>query len=158
MKAYSTDLRERIVAAVKHEKNTPEEVATRYAVSHATVHRHLQLERDLRDLQPATGTGRSRLIPPEAEAALRAQVEANNDATLEEHRQAWLETTGVTLSLTIDVEARVGLAIGSRITPGNRASGFRVDGSFSMIGSGCTRASDFKARWSSRRVERLEVA
>jgi hypothetical protein len=56
--------------------NTPEKIATRHAVSRATVYRQLQIKRDLHNLQ--------------------AQVETNNDATLEEHRQAWLETTGVT--------------------------------------------------------------
>ncbi len=100
VKAYSTDLRERIVHAIKHEQHTTEQTASRYAISRATVYRYLQLDRDLKTLQPATSTGRPRLIPPEHEAALRAQVEAHNDATLEEHCQSWYETTGIELSLT----------------------------------------------------------
>lgn len=105
MKPYSTDLRKRIVAAVKHEQNTPEQAATRYNVSRATVHRYLQLDRDLHNLQPATSTGRPRLIPPEGEHALRTQVEAKPDATLDEHRQTWFETSGVMLSVTAMHEA-----------------------------------------------------
>lgn len=64
MKAYSTNLRERIVHTVKHEKNTPDETATRYKVSQSTVYNYLQLDRNLHNLTPKKSTRRTRRIPP----------------------------------------------------------------------------------------------
>ena len=45
MRAYSVDLRERIVEAVKEEKLSKVAVAERYQVSRASVHRYLGLEK-----------------------------------------------------------------------------------------------------------------
>ena len=120
VKAHSTDLRERIIHAVKHEQHTTEQTASRYAISSATVYRYLQLERDLKNLQPSISTGRPRLIRPEHEAALRAQVEARNDATLEEHCQSWYQTSGVELSLTAMHQALKRLKISRKKRPADR--------------------------------------
>ena len=48
MRPYSTDLRERIVQAVKDDLAAPE-VAKLFKVGVATVYRYLQLDRDLLD-------------------------------------------------------------------------------------------------------------
>ncbi len=105
MKAYSTDLRERITHAVKHDHKPPEEVATIYQVSPATIYRYLQLHRDLNDLIPLKSTGRKRKISPEHEPRLLEQLNANNDATLEEHCQLWKKHMGITVSLTCMFES-----------------------------------------------------
>lgn len=100
MKAYSTDLRERIVATVKHDQKTPEQVATTFKVSPATVHRYMQLERDLHNLTPLKSTGRKRKIGPDLEPRLLEQLNAHNDATLEEHCRLWKKATGMIVSIT----------------------------------------------------------
>jgi transposase len=99
MNPISLDLRTRIVHAVNHDKNTPEQTAERFAVSPASVYRFLQLDRDLNDLKPAKKPANPRKISDEHAPALHAQIQANNDATLEEHCQTWLETTGVEVSV-----------------------------------------------------------
>lgn len=100
MGPYSTDLRQRIIAAVNHDKKPPAEVATQFRVGVASVYRYLQLDRDLHDLTPLKGTGRPRKITAELEARLLEQVRANNDLTLAEHCQRFEQTTGVRLSIT----------------------------------------------------------
>jgi transposase len=99
MNPISLDLRTRIVQAVNHDKNTPEQAAKRFIVSIASVYRFLQLDRDLNDLKPAPKPPNARKISDEHAPALHAQVQANNDATLEEHCQTWHETTGIQISV-----------------------------------------------------------
>jgi transposase len=97
MRAYSQDLRQRIVQAVD-EGESPEDVATRFAVSVATVYRYLALRRKQGHLEPKPKPGRPRSIPTEAEAALRAQVDGAQDATLAEYCTAWVEAGGTPVS------------------------------------------------------------
>lgn len=99
MNPISLDLRTRIVQAVKHDKNTPEQAARRFIVSIASVYRFLQLNRDLNNLKPTKKPPNSRKISDEYAPTLHAQVQANNDATLEEHCQTWNKTTGVEVSI-----------------------------------------------------------
>ncbi len=100
MKPYSLDLRQRIVKAVKHEKDTPLQTAERFSVGISTVYSFLQLDRDLGNLNPLFSTGRKRVIPQDQEPLLLEQLNANNDATLEEHVQIWKSITKIQVSLT----------------------------------------------------------
>ena len=87
MRAYSIDLRERIVRAVAG--GLSQAAAARvYAVSVRTVQRYLALQH-AGSLAPKPIPGRRREIGPDDEAALRAQVAAAPDATLEEHCAQW---------------------------------------------------------------------
>lgn len=97
MKAYSLDLRHRIVAAVVDQQQHPHDVAARFSVSPDTVKRYVRLAH-ADDLQPKTSPGRPRAIGPEHDAALRAQLAAHDDATLAEHCQLWQEAQGVAVS------------------------------------------------------------
>jgi transposase len=99
MNPIGLDLRTHIVNAVNHDKNTPEQAAKRFMVSIASVYRFLQLDRDLGDLKPAKKPPNPRKISDEETPVLHAQIQANNDATLEEHCQIWNETTGVEVSV-----------------------------------------------------------
>jgi transposase len=94
MKPYSADLRQRIVNAVKHDQNTPDEAAKRFNVSRATVYNYLQLDRDLNDLTPRVTTGRTRRITTEQEPLLHTQLLKFPDHTLEQHCQHWLKRYG----------------------------------------------------------------
>lgn len=87
MRAYSLDLRERIVRAVRRHQ-PPEAVAAQFEVSARTVKRYLKRADEGR-LAPSPIPGRPREIGPDREEALRAQWRAAPDAPLAEHCAAW---------------------------------------------------------------------
>jgi transposase len=105
MKPYSTDLRDRIVQAVKDDHKTAEDTALQFKISLATVYRYLQLQRDLQDLTPLKSTGRTRLISLEDEPRLLEQINSNNDLTLLEHCKLWKKNTKQTISPTCMFES-----------------------------------------------------
>ena len=99
MKAYSIDLRERIVHAVVGQERSPQEVAERFAVGLTTVKRYVQLAAaNALAPKPRPGRSRTRHIRLEHDAALWAQLDAHDDATLAEHCRLWQATQGVTVS------------------------------------------------------------
>lgn len=80
MKAYSVDLRERVVAAV--DAGMPRPAAARlFRVSVATIKRYLKRRRETGDLTPE--------IAPALYPALAAQVAAHADDTREQHCATW---------------------------------------------------------------------
>jgi transposase len=95
MNPISSGLRQRIVHAVQIDKNTPEQVSKRFVVSPASVYRYLEQHRNQGTLEPA-----ERIIATEELPRLQHQLEAHNDATLEEHCQLWTEQTGVVVSVS----------------------------------------------------------
>lgn len=97
MRAYSLDLRHRIIAALEAGQPVAE-VATRFAVSPRTVRRYRQQWREAGVLTARTSPGRPRLIPPDQHAALTALIRATPEATLSEYCQHWAEATGVVVS------------------------------------------------------------
>ncbi len=97
MKAYSVDLRQRVVAAV--DRGMPRgEVVTTFGVSLATIKRLVALRRTQSDLAAQHPSGRRRTIAPSQHAALWAQLEAHRDATIAMHTQLWNETHSTALS------------------------------------------------------------
>lgn len=84
MKAYSTDLRERIVAAVDAGMPRPEAART-FRVSVATIKRYLKQRRERGHLRPGRAPGRTPEIGPDQYPALAAQIAAHPDDTLEQH-------------------------------------------------------------------------
>jgi transposase len=98
MKAYSIDLRERIVQAVE-QGMTKSRAARTFSVSLATVKNYVRQLQQTGSLAPRPIPGRPREIPPEQDAALVAQLRAAHDATLDELRTAWETVTGVTVSI-----------------------------------------------------------
>jgi transposase len=97
MKAYSVDLRERIVQAVA--AGTPLSVVARtFSVGRATVVRYVERE-ERGALAPRRSPGRPPTLGPDQADALRSQVAARPDATLAEHVEAWAQTQGVRVSV-----------------------------------------------------------
>jgi len=97
MRAYSIDLRQRIVAAV--DNGLPrQQVAATFGVSLATIQRLLALRRDGGTLAPKAPPGRQREIAPEHHEALWAQLEAHPDATIEQHARLWNAARGAAVS------------------------------------------------------------
>ena len=98
MKAYSVDLRERIVRAV--EAGTPQvTVAAIFGVGRATVQRYLYQLQDSGTLMPRPIPGPSVRIRPADASLLRAQLDATPDATLAEHCTQWARAQGVRVSV-----------------------------------------------------------
>ena len=89
MKAYSMDLRERVVAACDRGEGTREEIAKRFRVGVAWVYRLLQRRRQTGSIEPKLhGGGQKPAFDPPAAERLRQAVEDRPDATLEELREA----------------------------------------------------------------------
>ncbi len=99
MKAYSVDLRERVVAAV-NKGLSKQAVAETYGVGLATVKRWVARRKrgPDDDLAPRTPPGPGPSIGPEHAQALTAQLEANPTATTEKHAELWNEAHGTRLS------------------------------------------------------------
>lgn len=97
MRAYSTDLRQRVLQAVDH--GTPrDQIVAVLQVSLSTIKRYVRQRRE-------TGTVTAKPIPgrpPKKRAALDAelpaQLAAHDKATLEQHCQQWEASHGVRVS------------------------------------------------------------
>jgi len=95
--AYSLDLRERVVAAVKEGGKQPE-VAERFKVSLSSVERYLRPERQ-GEKRAKPPPGRPASISAEAYRALAEQVARHNDASLKEHCELWREEQRTSVSV-----------------------------------------------------------
>jgi len=97
MKASSTDLRIRVIDAV--DRGVPRrEVAEQFRVWLRTIKRWLQRRRERGTLVTSRRPGPpSHKLGP-LRAGLLPQLEAQPDATLEEHCTRWEDTTGVRVS------------------------------------------------------------
>ena len=97
MKPYSKDLRLRVLAAV--DRGVPrEEVARTFSVSVPTIKRWLKRRRETGDVEPKPIPGRPRLKGAALQEWLPSQLRDNDDLTLQEHREAFEEETGVPVS------------------------------------------------------------
>jgi transposase len=84
MKAYSTDLRERVIASVESGECNIPEAARRYKVSEPSIERWLARQRKTGTCAPLPHAGGPTRKLATAEAAIRAAVKAQPDATLPE--------------------------------------------------------------------------
>src|SRR5947209_4783901 len=91
MRAYSQDLRQRILHAVDQGKPRAEIIKT-FEVSRATIKRYLKLRRETGDVKPKAIPGRPSKKGLALLARLQSQLDAYPDATLEEHCQVWRTT------------------------------------------------------------------
>jgi len=88
MKAYSLDLRRRVLAAALRGDRTLPQVAELFGVSTAFVNKMLRLHRAGSDLAPRPhGGGHLPRLGARHHKLLRAAVASNNDATLGELRE-----------------------------------------------------------------------
>ena len=97
MKPYSKDLRLRVLAAVGAGK-TMEEVTKTVSVSMPTVKRWLRRRRETGDVEPRAIAGRPSRKGAMLKEWLQQHLEANDDLTLEEHREAFEEEFGEAVS------------------------------------------------------------
>jgi len=97
MKAYSEDLRKKIVEAL--ERGTPKTQAARlFGVSLSSVKRYARIARQGGSLVPKKGSGRPREIGQEVEKLLEEDVEEHPSATILDRRRFLERLTGKSLS------------------------------------------------------------
>jgi transposase len=118
MRAYSVDLRERVVAAVDRGTLRKEIVRT-LGVSEPTIRRYLRLPRETGSLAPKLLPKRAFSIGQSVEhtRALWKQLEEHNDATLEQHCRLWEGKQGVKVSISTMSRAigRLGWTLKKRV-------------------------------------------
>jgi transposase len=99
MKAYSQDLRERVLRVVDEGK-TQAETASRMKVSEATVKRYVRQRREKGHVWPKPIPGRPPAKRAPLEARLEPQLERQPDATLQEHCDLWEAQEGIKVSIS----------------------------------------------------------
>lgn len=100
MKAYSQDLRKRIVQAVEtNPTHNQSQVARTFQVSRSTVRRLLKLEAKDPDLKARTSPGRRPKLAAQDYGAVIALLEAQNDLTLQDLCQHWSQHHDQSLSV-----------------------------------------------------------
>lgn len=95
MRAYSIDLRERVVASVENGECTIPAAARRYKVSEPTIERWVARKRRTGNVAALAHAGGPSRKLAAAEAVLRAAVKAQPDATLEELCERVEKETGI---------------------------------------------------------------
>jgi transposase len=119
MKAYSMDLRERVVAACDDGVDTREEIAERFGVSVSWIRDLLKRRRETGSIAPRPrGGGRPPAFDAEAEQRLRRAVREDDDATLVELAEA----AGVSCCPSAVHRALVRLGITRKKSRGGRPS------------------------------------
>ncbi len=119
MKAYSMDLRERVVAACEAGELTREEIAGRFSVSVSWIRALMKRWREAGTIEPRPrGGGRVRAFDAEADARLRQAVRDDSDATLEQLAAA----AGVACGPTVVFRALKRLGITRKKSRGGRPS------------------------------------
>ncbi len=90
MRAYSVDLRERVLAVLDRGMSRAEAM-TMFAVSLSTIKRWVHLRRTGAALMPGRSPGRTPRLTTGDLAALRSRLEVAPDATLDAHTTWWNE-------------------------------------------------------------------
>ena len=122
MKAYSQDLRQRVVRAVDAGQSQAE-IAKTFAVSVATIKRYLKQRRETGHVLAKAIPGRPAHKGALLQAHLRAQLEAHPDATREEHCRLFQAEHGLEVSTASISRARASLGWTRkkrRSLPGNK--------------------------------------
>ena len=118
MRAYSMDLRKRVLAAVN--RGTPrKEIVRTLGVSEPTIRRYLRLRRETGSVAPKPLPKRAFSLDQSVEhrRALWKQLEEHNDATLEKHCHLWETKQGVKVSISTMSRAigRLGWTLKKRV-------------------------------------------
>ena len=111
MKPYSKDLRLRVLSAVDSGKPR-EEVAKTFSVSMPTIKRWLRRRRETGGVEAKPIPGRPSRKGAMLEGWLPKHLQANDDLTLEEHREAFEEEFGEAVSTSTIGRAIAGMPDG----------------------------------------------
>src|SRR5215203_1433608 len=94
---YSVELREQVLQAADAGRSGAE-IARSFGLSRRSLTRWRQWRRDRGTVATKPRSGRPPKIAPGQYAALRAQIAADPDATLDEHCTRWEQTHGTSIS------------------------------------------------------------
>jgi transposase len=108
MKAYSQDLRHRVLRAIDQGKSQAE-VSETLTISTATIKRYLKARRESGHVLPKPIPGRPSIKGAALQAGLLDQLRANPDASREQHCQMWKAKTGMKVSPASVSRARMAL-------------------------------------------------
>jgi len=97
MKAYSQDLRERILRAMDDGYPTAEIIQV-FGIARSTLKRYIKQQREEGHVRPKAIPGRPPRKRAQVEAEVLPQLQANSDATLEQHCAMWGQTHGESVS------------------------------------------------------------
>src|SRR5204863_3703928 len=100
MKAYSEDLRGRILRAVDQSRSRSE-IVSLFENSLSTIKRYVKQRRDEGHVRPKTIPGRPPKKRTQVEAGVLPQLQAHDDATLEQHCDFWEQAHGERVSRAI---------------------------------------------------------
>jgi len=121
MKAYSLDLRQKVLVAALRGDRTISEVAELFGVGTSFVNKVLDLHRTNQDLAPRPhGGGYPPRLLPRHEKLLRSQVRQRKDATLEELRAHLAEEDGLAVSISTISRALIRLDMGRKKKSGRQ--------------------------------------
>lgn len=99
MKAYSLDLRQKIITVYQEENISQRQLAKRFQVSLSTIQRYLKRVRHGDGLEPkAHGGGNVPKLTPAQLDRVATLIKSNNDATLMEYRDLVAEQEKVSVS------------------------------------------------------------
>jgi len=104
MKAYSVDLREKVLRAVD-QGHPREEIIKLLGVSRATIKRYLKQRRETGSVAPRAIPGRTPKKLGLLQAELAEQLQAHDDLRLEDQCRLWEQTYGVHVSTSTMSEA-----------------------------------------------------
>jgi transposase len=108
MKAYSQDVRRRVLRAIDQGKSQAV-VAEMFAISTSTIKRYLKTRREHGNVLPKAIPGRPNVKGAALEAGLLEQLRAYPDATREQHCRMWEATHGIKVSPASITRARQAL-------------------------------------------------
>src|SRR5215216_2815314 len=99
MRAYSLDLRQKVVAAYERRQGTIDEIAALFSVGPTFVKKMLRLRREGGDLSPLPhGGGHTPKLSDKHLQMLRAEIKRNNDVTIDELRELLRKKASVEVS------------------------------------------------------------
>lgn len=93
MRAYSQDLRERVLRAVDQGK-AQKEIVEALGVSLATIKRYVKQRREVGHVKPKAIPGRPAKKRAQLEVGLLPQLQAHPDVSLERHCELWEQAHG----------------------------------------------------------------
>jgi len=108
MKAYSQELRQRVLASIDAGFSHAE-VAETFAISVATIKRSLKARRQTGHLLPKAIAGRPAVKGAAFQQGLLEQLEAHPDARREEQCHMWVKRTGIKVRTASISRARMAL-------------------------------------------------
>jgi transposase len=97
MRAYSVDLRQRIVDALQEQGATIDAVSERFAVSASSVKRYKRQFQESGSLAPKPRPGRPLKIKADQEDHLRGLIASRTDWSLQRLCDAWQEETSTSI-------------------------------------------------------------